>query len=216
VLEDPAALYDIRPDRPPKRYRVPAENPQFAGDHIVFTHPVRDRPFVLDPDGTVRPFGVPTRSYAGFVADGEHVLWAANDCVYVASVTARATRVPGRGPCSRSEVEVAEVRGEPKLARTIPARLRCVTAPTRCKGTVNLVWTRGDTVRRTVEVSSGTRFSIPSGRTRTVRIRLSDTGFRRLRAHLQRHTRATLAVAPVTDGGSRVPEYAPTWMQIRR
>lgn len=112
-------------------------------------------------------------------------------------------------------VLAATVTARTSSTRIVPARLRCVTAPTRCNGTVNLVWTRGDTVRRTVRVTSGTRFSIPSGRTRTVRIRLSAAGLRRLRAHFERHTRATLAVEPRSDGGARLPDYAPTWMQIR-
>jgi len=216
VQEDPGTLFDIRPDRPPKPYRVRAESPRFAGDHVVFTDTARDRPYVLDPDGTVRPFGAPTQSYRGFVADDTHVAWIANDCLLVAPVTARVTDPPGPGPCSRGEVEVAEEAEQtPKFARTIPARLHCVTAPTRCKGTVNLVWTQGDTVRTTLKVTSGTRFSIPTKRTRTVRIRLNQAGHRALRAHFKRHRRATLAVEPVSDGGARLPDYARTWMQIR-
>jgi hypothetical protein len=39
---------------------------------------------------------------------------------------------------------------------------------------------------------------------------------RQRRAHLKRHRRTTVSVEPVSDGGARVSEYAPTWMQIRR
>lgn len=215
IVDDPGALYDLRPGQSPKRYRVDADDLQFAGDHLVFTGDDGDRPRVLDPDGTIRPLGPPTRSLRDLDTGDAHVLWIANDCLLVAPVTARATDPPGPGPCSRGEIAVANMRGAPKLARTVPAPLRCVTAPTRCKGTVNLVWTRGDTVRTRVRVTAGTRFSIPSGRTHTVRIRLSNAGLRRLRVHLRRHRRATLAVEPVSDGGARVPEYAPTWMRIR-
>lgn len=101
------------------------------------------------------------------------------------------------------------------LAGALRQRVRCVAAPKRCEGTVNLIWTQGDVQRRTVRVTAPTRFSIPSGRTRTVRVRLGDDGTTRLRRHFRRHTRATLAAEPLTDGGSRLPESARKWMQLR-
>jgi len=216
VQEDPGALYDIRPGEQPRRYRVHAEQPRFAGDHIVYTDAERQRPSVIDPDGTVRPFGLPTQTYGGFVTDDRHVLWVANGCLLVAPVTARATRTLGPGPCPRSEVELVDAADTPRLARTVPVRLKCIAAPKRCTGKVNLVWTRGDTRRITVKVTSGTRFAVPFGQTRTVRVRLSDAGLERLRAYFKRHTRATLAVEPETHDGSRLSPFASNWMEIRK
>ncbi|MDA0183712.1 hypothetical protein OJ997_25610 [Solirubrobacter phytolaccae] len=213
---DPGALYDIRPGRKPKRYRVQGQEPSFAGDHIVFANDTTLHPYVIDPDGTVRPFGVRTRSPMGFAVDGTNVAFVANDCLLVAPVTAPMARAIGPGPCARGEVDLGDKNDEAKFARRIPVRLRCITAPKRCTGTVDLVWTQGDVQRRTVRVTAGTRFSIPSGRTRTVRVRLSDDGITRLRRHFRRHTRATLAVEPLNDGGSRLPDWASKWMQVRR
>ena len=57
----------------------------FAGEHLVFVE--NDRLHVLDPDGRVRGFGVPTEEFGGFVADERRVLWTANGCLLVADVT---------------------------------------------------------------------------------------------------------------------------------
>jgi hypothetical protein len=216
AVDDPGTLYDVRPGHAPRRFPVRAENPQFAGDHIVFTDIDTDRPSVIDPDGTVRPFGLPTQNFGGFVTDDRHVLWVANGCLLVAPVTARATRTLGPGPCPRSEVQVFDPASAPRLARTIPVRLQCIAAPKRCTGKVNLIWTRGDTRRITVKVTAGTRFAVPFGQTRTVRVRLSDAGLKRLRTYFRRHTRATLAVEPETHDGSKLSPFASNWMEIRK
>lgn len=216
VVQDPGDLYDIRPGKRPRRYGVGANQVRFAGEHIVFTDLEETRASVIDPDGTVRRFGLPTRSFGGFTTDDRNVLWVANGCLLAAPPTSRFARALGPGPCPRSEVDVGALPDGARFARSLPIRVRCVAAPRRCAGRVNLVWTRGDTRRTRVDVGAGTRFTIPAGRSRTVRVRFSDAGMRRLRAHFRRHARATLAVEPVTDDGSRLSAVRSRWVQIRR
>ena len=111
-----------------------------------------------DADGRIRAFGTTTINPGELVADAEHVAWIANDCLLVAPVTAARATVPGPGgPCPRSELQVL-YNSPLKAARTLPVKLQCVAAPTRCRGTV-----------RFAGYSAKHRFDIASGHTGTLR-----------------------------------------------
>ena len=92
---------------------------------------------MIEPGGRIRAFGVPTRNLEDVVTDATRVLWQANGCLLVAPVTEPAATAPGAGPCARAELELPG-RPNPKLRRTLHVRLRCVAAPGRCRGTLQL------------------------------------------------------------------------------
>jgi hypothetical protein len=179
-------LYDIRPGAAPRRLRPIADRVEFAGDRLVFNRLNRLR--VVEPDGRHRAFGVTTITFGGFDVEGERVLWVANGCLLVASVTQRRARSIGRGPCPRSELSVVD-RANPNLARTIPVTLRCVAAPRRCRGTIRLRMPIGG---RTISIPQ--RFSIPTGRVVRFDLRLHERGYRALRRVVARDEDGSVAV----------------------
>jgi hypothetical protein len=171
-----------------------AAKARFAGTGVVFgdTH---------GPRLNGRRIGAPTESAGDLAADDRHVLWTANGCLLAADVTAADTSPPTAGPCPRSEIAEKANRSQP-LARTLTVRLRCVHAPTRCRGTVELM-------------GIASRFAIASGLTRTVRIPLTAAAYRTLQRRLAREPddpRDTTIAVPYrarTDDGAEIPGYKP-------
>jgi hypothetical protein len=169
VGTDDGELFDVSPGGIPRRIARAAGKPRFAGEHIVFVRGGALR--VIDPSRRVRAFGVPTTRLGAFTTDGTRVLWEANGCLFVAPVTDPMAAAPGPGPCPRSEL--TRVDGpNPRLARTIPLTLRCVTAPRTCRGTLQL---KAESL-----LNAPRRFAIPAGRARRFNVRLSQRGYRAL------------------------------------
>lgn len=194
-------LYDIRPGAGPQRLtrHADAAPPAFAGDHLVYRDAYDLR--VIGPDGRIRPFGVPTTDPGWFATDEHRVLWVANGCLLIADVTAPAARAPGPGPCPRSELRLDDDGPDAKLGRTVSVKLRCIAAPRRCHGTVRL-WTGRN---RLVVISPRQRFSVPAGRSRTVAVRLTERGYRRLRREVLVLKDADVHVETRTDDGRHPP-----------
>jgi hypothetical protein len=166
---------------------------RFAGAGIVFGDGHGPR-----LDG--RHLGAPTESAGDLAADDRHVLWTANGCLLVADVTDPDSGPASAGPCPRSEI--AGTNGSQPLTRTLKVRLRCVYAPTRCRGTVRLMGTTS-------------RFAIAAGRTGTVRVPLSDAAYRRLQRWVvrkadPRETTINVSYRARTDDGAEIPRYEPT------
>jgi hypothetical protein len=164
---------------------------RFAGAGVVFGD-------TRGPRLNGRRLGAPTVSAGDLAADERHVLWTANGCLIVADVTD--TGPPGPGPCPRSEI--AETNRSQPLARTLKVHLRCVYAPSRCRGTVRLM-------------GMTQRFAIAAGRAGTVRVRLSAAAYRRLQRQLAREpddprdTTINVSYRARTDDGAEIPGYVP-------
>jgi hypothetical protein len=141
----------------------------FAGENIVFVRGGSLR--VLDPSGQVRRFGVRTRTPISFATDETRVLWVANGCLLVASVTDAPVDTIGAGPCPRGELEIDYGGSYRALARDLPVRLRCITG--RCRGELRLrlegKW-----------LGPWQRIAVPAGRTRRILVRLTGAGARAL------------------------------------
>ena len=160
----------------------------YAGDRLLFTDS-DDQPRVIAPSGRVRRFGPPTETFGGFVTEGERVLWVANGCLLVDKATAAPSAAPGKGPCPRSELALDDSGGNPRLGRTIPVGLRCIAAPRVCRGTVRL--SAGEPLRA---ISRPVRFAIRAGKRGRLRVRLTDSGYRRLREQVADEEDASVAV----------------------
>jgi hypothetical protein len=150
-----------------------------------------------------RPLGAPTESGGDLAADDRHVLYTANECLFIARVTDADTGPPGPGgPCPRTEIEDVGRSSQP-FRRTLKVRLRCVHAPVRCKGTVRLMGTTR-------------RFVIPVGRVGTVRVPLTAAAYRTIQRWLAREpddprdTSIFVRYRARTDDGAEIPRYVPT------
>jgi hypothetical protein len=120
-------------------------------------------------------------------AEGELVAWAANGCVFAASVGGLGSSVVPPGPCPRAEINVEEKQPGRLQGRSARVRLRCITAPPPgCRGTIRLELDRP---------LGGARYLIPAGRRETVRVPLSRRGI----AALERELRV-----PLPGGGAAV------------
>jgi hypothetical protein len=163
TVED--TLFDISPTGA-ARLVVSGWAGSFAGEHIVLVRGSSLR--VLDPSGQVRRFGVRTHTFISYATDETRVLWAANGCLLVASVTDAPADTIGAGPCPRGELKI-ESGGA--YARELPVRLRCVTG--RCRGELRLrfagQW-----------LGPWQRFSVPARRARRILVRLTGAGARAL------------------------------------
>jgi hypothetical protein len=175
------------------------EDAAFAGASLVYRGP-EWRLRVLDPDGRVRRFGVPSRDITGLSTDGARVLWRANGCLLLADVSEPPATAIGTGPCPLSEVELDE-HIDYDLARTLPVRVDCVAAPRTCTGTARLLYG----LNRVHQAGPRARFRIRAGTTGTVELRIGPRAFRHIR-HVARHERGTsLHVDLRTDDGDRPP-----------
>ena len=151
-LDDGDGLYVAPAGGPARRIANHAERTRFAGERILFYDGNTLK--LVEPDGRIRPFGVPTTKLSGLDADERRVLWNANGCLLVAPITDGPSLAPGPGPCPRSEVAVPSAHAD--VGRKVILRVRCVAAPKRCTGTVK------------VDHLGHRRFSIPTGATRAI------------------------------------------------
>ena len=151
-LDNGDGLYVAPAGGPARRIANHAERTRFAGERIVFYDGNTLK--LVEPDGRIRPFGVPTTKLSGLDADERRVLWNANGCLLVAPITDGPSLAPGPGPCPRSEVAVPSAHAD--VGRKVILRVRCVAAPKRCTGTVK------------VDHLGHRRFSIPTGATRAI------------------------------------------------
>jgi len=179
--EDGGGLFEVRGGGTPRRLTRAGVAPAYVGDRIVFVRQAEregdERLAVVESDGRVRGFGVPTARIAGFAVDGSRVLWRANGCLLVADVSARAAAAPGPGPCPRSELFLDDSGPSPVLdrSRRVPLILRCIAAASPgCRGTVRLRLADGPTGN----ASAPLRFRIPAGRSRRLAPRLTRRAYR--------------------------------------
>lgn len=199
VVTGPESLHDILPGGAPRRIRGIGWQPVIAGPRVVY----RDNAGLklLEPDGSVRPFGVRTRQLDAFTADERHVLWNANGCLLVAPIESLLATGPAPGPCARAELELLEHKPQ-RLKSTLRLTVRCVSGPGACRGTLRLVADYdGPIVTRTA------RFTIPVGEERAVRVPVTKAGRRILAAAIHRdrgvivYGRATVDGRTVTTSG---------------
>ena len=199
--EDGGGILEVRDGRV-RRLTRSGVQPQYAGDRIVYVrHAGREgdeRLKVLEPDGRVRAFGIPTAEVKGLVTDGERVLWSANGCLLVASVGGSAAREPGPGPCPRSELFLD--RGEGAAMRPdgrVPLTLRCIAAaPSGCRGTVRVALMDPSPPGPD---STTVGFRIPAGRSQRLAPRLSA----RARRAAARDGAAVVKAVAVDPAGRR-------------
>jgi hypothetical protein len=190
-----AVLYDVSAAGVPRFVSLEADDPHFAGEHIVFE---RDGAlYVLDPSGRTRRFGVTTDSLTNFTTDASRVLWVANGCLLLADVAEAPVTSIGPGPCARGELEFDDDDPPPPIRRNMPVRLHCIAAPRNCTGELRLLFER----RR---VGHPRRVSVPAGRTRTFTVRLSAGDVRTLERADARERLVTLDGELRVDG-LRVP-----------
>jgi hypothetical protein len=170
----------------------------FAGETLVYRAGNRIR--AVEPSGRVRPFGIPTKDLNAIATSGTRVLWWANGCLLLADVTEPRARAIPEGPCPRSEILLNE-HDEYALERALPVEVDCISAPRACRGSARLLYG----IDRVHAAGPRTRFVIPAGRTRAIRLRLSPKAYRHIR-HVARHERGTsLFVDLRTDDGDRPP-----------
>ena len=98
----------------------------------------------------------------------------------MAAVTDPVAAAPATGPCPRSELTV-DNDANARLGRELPIRLRCVAAPSRCRGGLRLEMTE-----RGTRLNRPRRYSIPAGRSRTLHVRLTERGYRALQQLAER------------------------------
>ncbi|MDA0183713.1 hypothetical protein OJ997_25615 [Solirubrobacter phytolaccae] len=194
VVTGPESLHDVLPGGVPRRIPGIGWQPVIAGQRVVY----RDNRGLqlLEPDGTVRPFGIATRQLDSFTADERHVLWNANGCLLVAPIESPLALGPAPGPCAPAELELDE-QAPQKLKSTLRVTIRCVSAPGACEGTLRLTAGFGPVVTR------AQRFSIPVGEQRPVRVRVTKAG-RRLLAKAIRRDRGVIVYGRATVGGRTV------------
>ena len=162
---------------PPRRIARHSGLPTFAGDRIVFVRQFRKTGYarlqVRDPNGRVRPIGVPSATMATFEVDEHRVLWQANGCLLTAPLAEPSARAPEPGVCPRSEMALPDEVSRPVGSdRRVLIRADCVAAaPPACRGTLTVrgVFGRG--------LSERQRFRIPVGRRGRLKARLTRRGY---------------------------------------
>ena len=170
-------VFESLPGASPRRIARNAGFAMFAGDRIVFPREVRRTGYarlqVRDPDGRVRPLGVPTATLSTFEVDDQRVLWQANGCLLTTLLTDPSARAAEAGVCPRSEIALPDEVSRPVgSARRVLIRADCVSAaPPGCRGTV--------TLRDTFEgvLTKRQQFRIPVGRRGRVKVRLTRRGY---------------------------------------
>jgi hypothetical protein len=174
-VEDGGGLFTLQDGRP-VRLTKGGTGVSFAGDRIVFVRQKGEvsRLAVLDPDGTVRGFGMPTSDFGGYVADETRVLWSANGCLLLDDVTSPAADAPAAGPCGRTEVRLVEPSNvRLRRSRFVPARVQCLSGPDGCRGRITLQ----DENERVVTRTRSFRIAA-TGESRRLLLRLTPRGRR--------------------------------------
>jgi len=196
------ALYRWTPGSPPAVVAETDREGTFAGDRVLFEDGAHIS--LVEPGGAKRAFGVPSSTTRAFTADAQRVLWIANGCLLVADAADTSYEPIGPGPCARTELGW-ELGASQKIKRTLSITLICVAAPGNCTGTARI---RG--------YSRPTRFSIPSGQTRRVQVRLSAEQQRRLRKRTGPRGDWYPPVSARTDDGSRLYPGSVIRVHVRR
>ena len=191
VVTGPESLHDVLPGGAPRRIPGAGWQPVIAGQRVVYRNSTGLQ--VLEPDGSVRPFGIVTRKLESFTADERHVLWNANACLLVAPTDAPLATSPGPGTCSRAELELPELAPQ-RLKPTLTVAVRCVSGPGVCEGTLRLTQAGGPVVTRAVP------FSIPVGEQRRVRLRVTRAGKRILAEAIRRDRGVIVDARAIIDG----------------
>ena len=129
---------------------------------------------VAEPDGRIRPFGVPSADLSEFVVDEQRVLWRGSGCLLTAPITDPAADAPDAGACPRSEVHLPDEISRVKRGRRVRVRVDCVAAPPPgCRGTLTLV-----SLFRGPRLAKPLRFRIPVGHRARLRVRLTRRGYK--------------------------------------
>jgi hypothetical protein len=189
-----AVLYDVSAAGVPRFVSLEADDPHFAGEHIVFER--GDALYVLDPSGRTRRFGVTTDSLTTFTTDATRVLWVANGCLLVADVTDAPVTSIGPGPCPRGELEFDDQSDPPPIRRNVPVRLHCIAAPRNCTGELQLRF-------KDRRLGQPRRIGVPAGRRRTVMVGLSAAEVRALERE-DEHERLVILEGELRVDGLRV------------
>jgi hypothetical protein len=188
-------LLTVAPGAPPASVEGDFRWPRFSGDGVAVLKGRGTRvatPTLLAPDGTARALGSPSSEAGRLDADDRGVTWIANGCVLYAARDTAPPAEPPAGLCPRSEVLLGE-GGQTLRGRRVRVRVTCVAAPAAgCIGTV-LLGRRGRLGRRAFHLASGTA--------RTLDVRLSARGMRRVRMRMRsRDTPFPALSARVRDG----------------
>lgn len=167
------------PGAAPRRLTRRGVGPAFAGDRIVFIgRPSRAGVvslYVAEPDGRVRPFGVPSADLTEFVSDGQRVLWRGNGCLLAAPITDPAADAPDVGACPRGEVYVPDEYSRRVMRdRRVRFRMQCIAAaPPGCRGTLTLL-----PAFRASRLAKPHRFHIAVGRRAHLSVPLTRRGYK--------------------------------------
>ena len=177
-----------KPGTAPRKLVEASADVAFAGDRVLWTG--EDGVHVIEPGGATRRLGPETRTGLRLATDGQRAFWVANGCLLAASLDDASHAAPGPGPCARSELSTTS-QPEQKLAHSVRVRIRCIAAPTTCKGTIRLPG-----------LSGARRYSLAAGRTKAFAVPLTASGY----ATLQRRLRSQGEVYPEavirTDDGT--------------
>ena len=130
-----------------------------------------ERPLLVAPaDGAQRRLGDRSTALESLAADERGVAWLANGCVRYAPLDGAPVAAPAA--CPAAEV-VLEDAGRPLRGRSLRLVAKCVTAPPGgCRGTALL---------RDGRVLARGRFRVPSGTRRSIDVRFTRRGIRRVR-----------------------------------
>jgi hypothetical protein len=201
VIAGAESLYDVLPGGAPRRIRGTGREPVIAGARVVYRDNAGLK--VLEPDGTLRPFGIATRRLESFTADERHVLWNANGCLLVAPIESPLAVGAAPGPCARAELALPE-QAPQHLASTLRMAVRCVSGPGACRGTLRLTVGGGPAPGDGPVVTRAQRFTIPVGEQRRIRVRVTQAG-KRLLAEAIRRDRGVIVNGRATIDGRSVP-----------
>jgi hypothetical protein len=195
VIAVDGSLLTVAPGVAPARQAGRFSRPRLSGDGIAVLQEGRFRaraPVLLAPGAAARALGSPSTAVDAFEADDRGAGWIANGCVLYAPRDGAPPAEPPAGPCPR--VEVVHEEGDQVLrGRRLGVRISCVAAPASgCRGTA-LLGGRGRFGRAAFRLAPGTR--------RTIEVRLTDRGMRRVRRAQRHHTEAFFRLsARVRDG----------------
>jgi hypothetical protein len=167
----------------PSRRDIDLSNPHLAGGTLVAVRrgngEGRERVVaVAAADGSVRPLGPLVDSVDSLDTDGPTAIWNAGGCVLAADAGAIGETTTPAGPCPRSLVFLESGQNTRLRGRSFRVRIACLTSDSpRCRGRVGMRILGHRTL-------GFTRFSIPVGANRTVRVRLTRREDRTARRQL--------------------------------
>jgi hypothetical protein len=192
VMETDGAGIRVYPSAgTPTRIARHGSSPVWAGDNVIvhISHPQNWRTLrLIAPDGSSRPFGVPSQDIGDLSADAANVVWQANGCALTAPLTEPAGTAIAAGPCAHSEAFVTSQIT--RVRRALRLRVRCLSATATCTGTLS-----GRRLRSTA-------FDIAPAQGRPVAVPLTRTAFQRL-SEPSRYGDALTVHLHVDDGNTQ-------------